>query len=843
MDYAYNIRGWLTSLNNPYAPDPRDLFNLSLHYEAGFTKGYEQYGGNLTGQTWRGRDGVQRAQGYVYDPMNRLLQGDFVARTVGASPSAGAWTQELDNYRLSFVSYDDNGNIATLRRRGLLQAGTSRQGKQYGAVDNLRYAYQGNRLQAVDDAVSGNQLPQPASYHGAPTSLAGDFQEAGVKQGQEYLYDANGNLTADKNKGLTGIAYNHLNLPRLIHFGQGADSVVFRYAASGQKVAKLVYQTGKPVLRTDYLGPYQYEQDSLKFFPHAEGRVLRFVQYDAARQPTVRYQREYTIKDHLGNLRLAYRAGQVRTLLATLEQDATTHQRESQQFDSLSVSAPVALATTLARSGQYAARLNAGGSAPQPLGPLTQLGVQQGDTLTVSAYGLYPQAQQHGFLFSLGSFLAGLFHPAQAPPPGFEASRRKDLPLLQVGVAAGLASIPQLSGGVPQAYLRVLVFNRDSALVSQQSQQLTQAAQGNYERLRVQLVLPQDGYVTAYVGSQSDVDVFFDDVSLEHRAGLQVQENQYDPWGLSLAGLDYSAPGIRGLNNYRFNGKENQLDLGLNWNHHDWRFFDYQLGRWHVVDPKVEDGQEVWTPYAFGYDNAVRFNDPDGNCPTCITALAGAAIGAIVGAGIEAGTQLYQNGGHVSDWHAVGGAALQGGVTGGLAGLTGGTSLLAVGAAGAVSNVAGGAARNVYDGKPITVGSVAKDAAIGTVAGVGGALAGRAVKAVASRLRSAESTVVQASSKSKSIAEQAEALISKNGGKNRVTIRSEGAKMEVDLAGEAHYSKSTGKTYDTPHTKISPRNTNAPGTTRRYNTSENHAEYSNTTQQDIRTVRRYLERK
>ncbi|MEJ7659565.1 MAG: hypothetical protein WKG07_08035 [Hymenobacter sp.] len=51
--------------------------------------------------------------------------------------------------------------------------------KQYGAVDNLSYAYQGNRLQAVDDAVSGNQLPQPATYHGAPTSLAGDFQEAG----------------------------------------------------------------------------------------------------------------------------------------------------------------------------------------------------------------------------------------------------------------------------------------------------------------------------------------------------------------------------------------------------------------------------------------------------------------------------------------------------------------------------------------------------------------------------------------------------------------------------------------------------------------------------------------
>jgi len=104
----------------------------------------------------------------------------------------------------------------------------------------------------------------------------------------------------------------------------------------------------------------------------------------------------------------------VRTLLATLEQDPTTHKRESQQFDSLSVSAPVAQQVGgLAYSGTYVAKLNAGGSAPQPLGPLTQLGVQQGDTVTVSAFGYYAQSVQHGFLFSPGSFLAGLFHPAR----------------------------------------------------------------------------------------------------------------------------------------------------------------------------------------------------------------------------------------------------------------------------------------------------------------------------------------------------------------------------------------------------------------------------------------------
>ncbi|MBD2768468.1 hypothetical protein IC235_11260 [Hymenobacter sp. BT664] len=60
--------------------------------------------------------------------------------------------------------------------------------------------------------------------------------------------------------------------------------------------------------------------------------------------------------------------------------------------------------------------------------------------------------------------------PSQPTPP--DGVRRRGLPLLQVGVAAGLASVPQLSGGVSRGYLRLLVFDADSNLVGQQIQQL-----------------------------------------------------------------------------------------------------------------------------------------------------------------------------------------------------------------------------------------------------------------------------------------------------------------------------------------------------------------------------------
>ena len=617
VKYAYNPRGWLTNLNTPDQPSPFDLFSLSLHYEQGFA--VPQYNGNITGQRWRGRDGVERAYGYLYDGANRLLQGDYVART----GTTGPWAEELQRYALRRVKYDENGNILGMQRRGLTQQPTRRLPAQYGWVNKLAYAYNANsnQLRGVQDTITTNQLPRVAGYNGAPTSLAGDFQElAGARAAtnQDYAYDANGNLTLDKNKGITRIAYNYLNLPRQIQFGVGADSVVFRYTAAGQKVAKLVYQTGKPLVRTDYLGPYQYEADSLRFFPHAEGRVLRFVSTDLGGVSTVRYTREFTVKDHLGNLRLAYRLGQRRVITATLEQDGPTRRRETQQFDSLSVSRPVATSTSLARTGTHAARLNAGGAAPQPLGPLAQLAVQAGDTITVTAPGLYPQrVASSGFFFTLGSWLAGLFQPTAGVPAADPGRGRKGLPLLQIGVAAGLTSLPQLSGGVPKGYLRVLVFGPDSALISQQTRQLSAAALNSYEPLSLRVIAPQDGYVSAYVGNESDVDVFFDDVIIEHRPGLQVQETHYDPAGLELAGLSPPSPGIRGLNNYRFNGKEFQADLGLAWNHQDWRFFAPQILRWHSVDPEVENGQESWTPYAFGYDNAVRYEDANGRCPTC----------------------------------------------------------------------------------------------------------------------------------------------------------------------------------------------------------------------------------
>ena len=303
VDYAYNIRGWMTSINN----DPtnnlilntteKDLFGFKINYntvEKSTAAAKELYNGNISETAWTtGSDlGIVRWYGYKYDQLNRLTAAVF------QTPSLA----ENTNYYGENLMYDKNGNIAHLERYN--KAGTSTLPYR-GIMDDLTYEYHSenlNQLVKVTESLSGN-------------NHAG-FKD-GNTTGEDYGYDANGNMTSDKNKNITEIHYNHLNLPTKITFGT-TGAIEYIYNSTGQKLEKIVTQ-GTTVTSTNYLGGYQYTKPylgtwALQFFPTAEGY---FNQKQGSANGVGDYVFQY--KDHLGNVRLSYSDADKNGSIATTE--------------------------------------------------------------------------------------------------------------------------------------------------------------------------------------------------------------------------------------------------------------------------------------------------------------------------------------------------------------------------------------------------------------------------------------------------------------------------------------------------------------------------------------------
>jgi len=74
-----------------------------------------------------------------------------------------------------------------------------------------------------------------------------------------------------KNKGITAISYNHLNLPIQVSFG--SNNISYIYDATGTKLAKVVNENGHSTT-TQYAGNYVYKEGVLEFFNTPEGYVI-----------------------------------------------------------------------------------------------------------------------------------------------------------------------------------------------------------------------------------------------------------------------------------------------------------------------------------------------------------------------------------------------------------------------------------------------------------------------------------------------------------------------------------------------------------------------------------------
>ncbi|MFA7447267.1 MAG: RHS repeat-associated core domain-containing protein, partial [Weeksellaceae bacterium] len=296
INYKYNIRGWLTNINDirelmagkglpPPSPSD-DLFSFAIQYNQLIEPGSGDYtsplyNGNIAQTFWKtASDNTLRGYNYEYDQLNRLLNAEFYKK--GTSPYSGAYKESL--------AYDLNGNITSLYRT------TADANNNMVEMDDLTYAYESgngnsNLLKNVSDAVSTQNTD---GFVDGNTSLSLD----------DYEYDQNGNMIKDRNKGIESIHYNHLNLPVKVTWSN-EKNISYQYNAAGQKLKKTV-RDNDSIKIVDYLDGFQYAGNVLQFFPHAEGYVKASSLSIGGNIMNYAYNYVFNYTDHLGNVRLSY---------------------------------------------------------------------------------------------------------------------------------------------------------------------------------------------------------------------------------------------------------------------------------------------------------------------------------------------------------------------------------------------------------------------------------------------------------------------------------------------------------------------------------------------------------
>ena len=280
QQYRYNVRGWLTAINDPDSLGDH-LFAEELLYENPASMGVDSlFSGNISAIRWRTPSlGHSVAYAFSYDGLSRLTQALWKER---GNPTTG-------DHSVPLIAYDLNGNIDTLLRIGAVDTA------RYGIIDALQYHYDGNQLIAVDDAATNEY----GHYDFRDRGSRYDPTAKGPEGSPEYLYDANGNMVRDANKKILRVRYDHNNLPREILFEKDRK-IIYIYDATGVKLRKEVYAAGGHLVSvTDYDGPFVYTDGELAYVLTGEGRLVN--------EDEQGWQWEYFLKDHLGSVRIAFR--------------------------------------------------------------------------------------------------------------------------------------------------------------------------------------------------------------------------------------------------------------------------------------------------------------------------------------------------------------------------------------------------------------------------------------------------------------------------------------------------------------------------------------------------------
>ncbi|MCP4488106.1 MAG: hypothetical protein GY820_12420 [Gammaproteobacteria bacterium] len=343
------------------------------------------------------------------------------------------------------------------------------------------------------------------------------------------------------------------------------------------------------------MGEFYYENDTLRFIHHEEGRIVVDVV-----NSELDYQ--YHLRDHLGNTRL--------TFSTTPENYTRTETFESGEDNGFA---------DLHRHTNANANTTVGGNEVELLqsnqtGAMAMIRVDKGDTVKLSVQANYESAPS-GNTFAETAF-ALLFNAfdgaygASSGEGGISGGSASEFDDALNG--SGMTSKSDASSA-PRAFLNYIYFDNDMQHHTAGFEQVTTGAMGigvHESVIMDEIIADKGGYIMVYLSNENSqaVNMHFDDLTIYHGKTNVVQADDYYPFGLAFNSFtrSYSSP-----QNFKFNGGSELNEITGNYETF-YRNYDPVLGRFNSVDIKSELYASQ-TPYQFAGNNPIFFNDPLGD--------------------------------------------------------------------------------------------------------------------------------------------------------------------------------------------------------------------------------------
>jgi RHS repeat-associated protein len=264
----------------------------------------------------------------------------------------------------------------------------------------------------------------------------------------------------------------------------------------------------------------------------------------------------------------------------------------------------------------HAQRLN--GSANEKYGLARSLSVMPGDKINIEVFAKYVDPNSTnwtGVLPTLMSQIASSTAGVVIDGSGYGTSTSTFPFPTQATANTSGSSEPG-----PKVYLNWLVFDKNYVLLTGGFDRLSTGAREfgqdvAHERLfSPEVLITEPGFVYIFLSNEetTPIEVYFDDLKVDHIKSPVIQSDDYYAFGLTFNSYQRENSTA---NQYLYNSKEKQDELGLDWLDYGARMYMPEIGRWGVIDP-LSEKMRRHSPYNYAFDNPIRFIDPDGMMPT-----------------------------------------------------------------------------------------------------------------------------------------------------------------------------------------------------------------------------------